>query len=1026
MTIIGQTALGTGNDVSKLREALKQIDNGVNLDEVRRDLDRIGDAAEEVEKDVEGLADKFKSVANSASANVMAFGVGAGVAAVQFDNAVGQIQAGLGATREEAEALEQQARNVWKAGFGESLEEVSEGLIRVKQNMHVIDGSEIEDVTKNALSLAKAFESDVNEVTRAANNLMVNFGVSAEEAFDLLAYGAQTGLNFSNELFDNVAEYSGLFKTLGFTAEEYFQTLEKGSKQGVYNLDYLNDVVKEFGIRIKDGSESTGDALRYLFRSPEFDTFMDNLEKGGKKSQEFMELVAKFGKESSDQLVADLQKGGKAAIEAYEYLEYQFGESGLLLQGISDGSLRGQEAMQQVLDKVFEIDDASVRAQMGVAMFGTKWEDLEEMAMSALTGIDGNLENVEGRMKELTAVQEQTFGQQWGAFTRSAAASLEPIGKILLNLAEDWMPKVINVVETGANWFADLPPVMQGTTVAVGGVTAALGPLIMVGGSLVSTITSTVALFSAGGVAAGAFGTALGVLSGPVGWAAIGIATVGTAAVVTSKQLGESSIEIQDWSEGVSEATATAVGSFLEISDSVSQTLTELHLTSTRITDEMAADLTGRFDSMYNQIAAAANEKHQKQMNSLSDYFMNSSALSSQEEARILENRQKANENEMAMLEAKNERIALIMQKAADENRALTEREQKVISEINQQMKEDAVRVLSENEMEQKIILEKMKAEASKVTALQAAEVVKNAVSQKEKVISEANEQYDKTIAQITRMRDETGDITAQQAEKMIAEAKKSRDQTIYYAEEMHEKIVSEAKAQAGEHVKQVDWETGEVKSKWEVMKTDVSSKMKEIGSGIKKDWSQAWTDTKTNVENIKKAATDKFKETKEGITNSINEARDAVNEAIQKIKSFFSGLTLELPEIKVPKLPKFTMTGEFSLNPPSVPKLGIQWNAKGAIFTKPTVFNSPNYGLQGFGEAGPEAAIPLNNSVLGTIGQMIAQTMPTGSQAVTVHIEPAPVVLDGQKVAEVTFQSTSQLQRSAANLTAITRGVTL
>lgn len=182
----------------------------------------------------------------------------------------------------------------------------------------------------------------------------------------------------------------------------------------------------------------------------------------------------------------------------------------------------------------------------------------------------------------------------------------------------------------------------------------------------------------------------------------------------------------------------------------------------------------------------------------------------------------------------------------------------------------------------------------------------------------------------------------------------------------------------------------------------------------------------KGKFDEIVSAGQSKFDALKDKILTPVQAARDKVSEVISEIKGFFSGLTLKLPEFKMPKLPKFTITGEFGVNPPRVPELGIKWNAKGAIFTKPTVFGSPNYGLQGFGEAGPEAAIPLNNSVLGTIGQMIAQTMPTTSSAAVVNIQPAPVILDGHKVAEVTFKPVGNMQYNEANLAALTRGVPL
>ena len=92
----------------------------------------------------------------------------------------------------------------------------------------------------------------------------------------------------------------------------------------------------------------------------------------------------------------------------------------------------------------------------------------------------------------------------------------------------------------------------------------------------------------------------------------------------------------------------------------------------------------------------------------------------------------------------------------------------------------------------------------------------------------------------------------------------------------------------------------------------------------------------------------------KKAITDPIGTAVSFVQTAIEKIKGFFSGLTLELPHIK---LPHFRLEGSFSLVPPSIPKISVDWYKNGAIFTKPTVF--PN-GV-GVGDAiGGEAVLPL------------------------------------------------------------------
>lgn len=552
------------NQSSEVEETAAEIEDlGATLESTGQRAKDFGD----------NLTDAGSKMTVGVTAPIVAAGGAAIASAIQFENASARIQNALGITADEAEALSDSAKNIWKEGFGESLDEVTEALVRVKQNMKDIgDSEELERVTRDTILLAKTFDADLNEVTRAGNNLMHNFGVTSEEAFDLMAYGAQNGLNFSNELFDNVAEYSGLFSTLGFEAEEYFQILQKGSESGIYNLDYLNDVIKEFGIRIKDGSKATGEALSYLFRSDEFDNFMINLQNGGTKTKEFMELVAREGQKDAEQLVKDLEKGGAAGVKAYDYLEYQMGKSGELIQGLSDGSIRGADAMQTILEKIKEIDDPMTRAQIGVSLFGTKWEDLEEDAMFSLIGINGEIENLEGTMEGIADAQEQTFGQRFQAIFRQAQAALLPLGTILLDMAEQWLPKISAAIQSMVTWFTNLSPAIQNLIVILAGVAAVIGPILVVIGTMVSAFGSiamavgkVISILSKLGPIFNAIKLGIAVMSGPI---ALVVAIVVGLAVVIFRNwdaIKNKTVEIFNSVKNYLTTTWTSIKAFLSV-----------------------------------------------------------------------------------------------------------------------------------------------------------------------------------------------------------------------------------------------------------------------------------------------------------------------------------------------------------------------------------------------------------------------------------------------------------------------------
>lgn len=147
--------------------------------------------------------------------------------------------------------------------------------------------------------------------------------------------------------------------------------------------------------------------------------------------------------------------------------------------------------------------------------------------------------------------------------------------------------------------------------------------------------------------------------------------------------------------------------------------------------------------------------------------------------------------------------------------------------------------------------------------------------------------------------------------------------------------------------------------------------------------WSEFWEGIRTTIEEKVNAISEWFKgkwESAKGFFRGIVESAgtffskiydkvtgfwDDVKGVFTKIKEGFKNL------FKVDiKLPKFTLKGDFGLMPPRVPKVGIKWNADGAIFQKPTIFDTRK-GLQGVGEAGPEAILPISKlpSLMGKAG---------------------------------------------------------
>lgn len=137
-----------------------------------------------------------------------------------------------------------------------------------------------------------------------------------------------------------------------------------------------------------------------------------------------------------------------------------------------------------------------------------------------------------------------------------------------------------------------------------------------------------------------------------------------------------------------------------------------------------------------------------------------------------------------------------------------------------------------------------------------------------------------------------------------------------------------------------------------------------------------------TKFEALKSSVSSIFDGIKNTISDKINSAKNAVKSAIDAIKGFFN-FSWKLPDLK---MPHFSATGNFSLNPLSVPKIGVNWYAKGGMFDSPSVI--------GVGEAGKEAVLPLTNAkAMGDIAGAIIGAMPDSSNYRSGQVITPPAV---------------------------------
>lgn len=277
--------------------------------------------------------------------------------------------------------------DIYKNNYGESFEDISNAMATVKTNMALLDNSSLQNVTESAFALRDTFEYDVAESTRAANTMMEQFGISGEEAMNMIATGAQNGLDYSGEFLDSINEYSVQFAKIGMGAEDMFKIFESGASSGAFNLDKIGDAVKEMSIRVIDGSDTT---------------------------KQGFELIGM----NADEMASKFSAGGESA----------------------------KEAFYQTIDALAAMEDPIAQNTAGVDLFGTMWEDLGPEAVTALSDIQDGVYQTSDAMNQIKDVKYDDLGSMFEELKRNIEVLLIPLGEALLPVLSTLIDSVLPIL----------------------------------------------------------------------------------------------------------------------------------------------------------------------------------------------------------------------------------------------------------------------------------------------------------------------------------------------------------------------------------------------------------------------------------------------------------------------------------------------------------------------------------------------------------------------------------------------------
>lgn len=383
-------------------------------------LGNVGGAVSGLGSIAAGVATGGLALAGAAIVAVGAAAVGAGVLIFNFsqdtNKAMKKFGAQVGLAGDELDEFKDVAKDVYAAGLGESIEDVVEQMSLVTLGLGET-GKALEDSTRRAMTLSDVFGVDVAESVNWVSSMTKSWKIDSEEAFDVITKGMQMGLDVAGDFGDTLHEYSGDFDRLGISADQMLSMLNAGLEAGAYNTDVIADGFREFGIKMAEGGDEVSET---------------------------------------------------------------FARMGLDFEGMTASVQSGEESWgshaASIAEGLMNIENEVERNAAGVAIFGTKWEDVggdvflaAALAQEGVEGLGGSTDAAAEQMATgiMPALErlKRTFITEFAPLGDKAG---EVINKMVpyLELAAEWLgEKVPLAIEWLEDAWEEYWPIASGTLI---------------------------------------------------------------------------------------------------------------------------------------------------------------------------------------------------------------------------------------------------------------------------------------------------------------------------------------------------------------------------------------------------------------------------------------------------------------------------------------------------------------------------------------------------------------------------------
>ncbi|PFZ80288.1 DUF2207 domain-containing protein [Bacillus toyonensis] len=919
--IIGREALGTEADIEKLQRALRSVDAGNSIQQVRNELRDLQQEAQRTEREFQELDIGLENVLGAMVA-------GGGIAgtiekALDMSKLKTKIDITFDVPESSQKSVEEAIRGV--TTYGVDAEASLEGVRRQwALNKNISDEANA-SIVKGAAVIATSYEGiDFTELIQETYEIGNELGITQDNALGMV--DALLKMGFPPEQLDIIAEYGSQLTRAGFKAEEVQAIMEAGVETGSWNIDNLLDGLKEGRIQLTEFAQGADKALK------------EALDGSGIATEQ----IEKWG--------AAVAKGG------------------------SDGS----KAMVEVAKAIEGIEDPVKRNQVGVKVLATMFEDQGQNLTNTLINASEktvDFQKNQDKLNESIKKMDASPAVKFQKAMEDLKMALEPVLSVVADLVSKFAEWISNNPELAATLatIGVVIGVISGAIMALAPIVVTVMSIFGIGAAAAAGFVAAIPLIIA---AIAAIGIAIYKNFDDIKqwiidtWDSITEYLVGVwdGIVQSSSETWNSFLEtmhtffdpigqfFSDLWTGIGEICSSTWNSIVEFFSGAWASFTEMM--------HSFFDPIGEFfSSLWSGIVETASSWWTSLVTTASELW-----------GTLVQAWQETWNTILTVLDPIISAVSTVLEAGWLLIQAGVQIAWAAICQYIIQPIQEAYNWVSTTISEMVTWLgaqwEIAKAVAQVAWGLFKQYIIQPVVDTwnlvKEKfsdLVSWLNSQWE-TIKSYTSA-----------AWNLVKQYVIQPVQELWNATK--EKLNDLANWILGNWAKIQSYTL----TAWQLVYKYVIDPVISAYNSTKEKFGEMYNSAKEKFDAIKNAAQEKFDAAKRNIIDPIKDAVGRVEEFIGKIKGFFSDLKLKIPKPEMPPLPHFslqTSTKNVLGKDVTYPSgINIDWRAKGGIFTKPTIFGMNNGRYQAAGEAGDEAVLPLNKKTLGAIGAGIVAAMP-------------------------------------------------